>query len=80
MADKIFAFVINGEIFYTMRIPEEVAFEPIIAGMRSSPEVIEVTQFEDVAPSWRIIDGILYRPAVDLHYHYDEGPGYEVDE
>lgn len=80
MTDKIFAFAINGEIFHTMRVPEEPAFEPLIAGMRSSPEIIEVTQFEDVSPSWRIIDGILYRPAVDLHPQHDEGPGYEVDE
>lgn len=79
MSQKKFAFVINNEIFHIMNIPDQPELEGLIAGMRSGPQIIEVTGFEDISPSWRIIDGMLYKPAVDFN-NIDDGPGYELDD
>jgi len=79
MSEKVFAFVINGEVFHIMKLPDDPQFDGIIAGLRSGPQVIEVTGFDDISPAWRVIDGMLYRPASDP-YHNQEGPGYELDD
>jgi hypothetical protein len=79
MSEKIFAFVINNEIFHIMKLPDSPNFDGVIAGLRSGPQIIEATGFDDISPSWRFIDGVLYRPAAEPHYH-DEGPGYELDD
>jgi hypothetical protein len=52
---KIFAFIINGEVFHTMTIEKNPNTEGLIAGMLSSPTIVDASDVEGLEdyPFWK---------------------------
>jgi len=51
---KIFAFIVNGEVFHTMTIEKNPNTEGLIAGMLSSPIIVDASEVEGLKdyPLW----------------------------
>jgi hypothetical protein len=52
---KVFAFIINGEVFHTMTIEENSNTEGLIAGMFSEPKIVDASGVEGLKdyPFWK---------------------------
>ena len=60
-----FAFVIDGDVFHYLQIPEDPGLEGVIAGLRSGPMVVEVPDYmlEQMGADWKYIDGQFIAPS-----------------
>jgi hypothetical protein len=52
---KIFAFIVNGEVFHTMTIEKNINTEGLISGMLSEPKIVDASSVEDLGsyPFWK---------------------------
>jgi len=50
MNELKFAFVIDGEVFHYLTVPDDPGFQGAIAGLRSGPQVIELPENTDFFP------------------------------
>jgi hypothetical protein len=75
MGIKNFAFVVGEDVFTVFSLDENMeGAEPMIAGLRSKPVIIE-TETKGISIGWKYIDGEFWAPAAP-----QEGPGYELDD
>lgn len=60
-----FAFVIDGDVFHYLQIPEDPGLEGVIAGLRSGPMLVEVPDYlpERMGADWKYIDGEFVAPS-----------------
>jgi len=60
-----FAFVIDGDVFHYLQIPNDPSLEGVIAGLRSGPIVVEVPEGmpERMGPDWKYVDGQFVPPS-----------------
>jgi hypothetical protein len=77
---KTFVFVADEDVFHTFRIEDAQYAEPLIAGMRSNPIVVEVTGQEHYSTElgWKYSNGSFYRADQPVPVIIDEDD-YEVD-
>lgn len=68
MKDLTFAFVIDGDVFHYLQIPDDPRLEGVIAGLRSGPQVVEVpeTMPAQLGPDWKYVDGKFVAPEVQM--------------
>lgn len=45
---KVFAFIVDGDVFHTMTVPGEASMIKLIAGLQSDPKVIDVSHMPDI--------------------------------
>lgn len=52
---KIFAFIVDGDVFHTMTVPDEASMSKLVAGLQSDPKVIDVSHMPDIRfqPGWK---------------------------
>tara|TARA_B110000259_G_scaffold185611_1_gene235031 strand:+ start:9166 stop:9414 length:249 start_codon:yes stop_codon:yes gene_type:complete len=77
---KRYGFVIDGELFHILGIPESQGLEKLHAGMQSFPMVIDISDRPEVqGAGWKFSDNEFYNdnPVTDSA---DDGPGYELDD
>ncbi len=77
---KTFVFVADEDVFHTFRIESTQYAEPLIAGMKSNPIVIDVTGQEHYStePGWKYANGSFYRADQSAPVVIDEDD-YEVE-
>lgn len=72
MDEKTFAFIVDGDIFHFMKVPNDERFAGIIAGLQSKPQIIEVP--EDV-PLMQYPDGWRY-----VNNRFEPKPQYIIED
>jgi hypothetical protein len=76
-SEKRFGFIIDGELFHVMHLPDDEPFQKTIAGMQSFPMVIDITDYPHVqGGGWKFENNEFYRDKDAVV----EGPGYELDD
>ena len=55
----VFAFIVDGDVFHTFEVERGSGTDRLIAGLRSNPIIVEVSENLDIAgkPGWHYIDG-----------------------
>lgn len=78
---KKVAFLVNGEIFHVMHIPQTPDYAGVYEGMLSSPEILDVSDKDFfIEPGTRMIDGEFYVPVSRfLPPSQSDQPDYEVE-
>lgn len=77
---KRYGFVIDGELFHILAIPEIDGLAKLHAGMQSFPMVIDISDRPEIQGlGWKFKDSEFYNdnPQSEI---FDEGPGYELDD
>lgn len=78
---KKIAFLINGEVFYVLHIPQVAEFHGVYEGIVSGPTIIDVSENDMfVEPGTRYIDGEFYVPVSKFIANTSEEPDYELDD
>lgn len=78
---KKIAFLVNGEVFYVLQIPQFPEFAGVYEGMLSEPQIVDVTNNDMfVERGTKYIDGEFYVPVSKfvVSNNHDE-PDYEVE-
>lgn len=79
-----FAFVADNDVFHFFQIPNIPQLDGVIAGLKSGPTVIEVTDIYNtiVDGKWKYIDGSFIRDIESKqldHNHSVDEDDYEVE-
>lgn len=77
---KRIAFLVNGEVFYILHIPQIPDFAGVYEGMVSSPQIVDISNDGFmVEPGSRMIDGEFYVPVSKFKIDNSSEPDYEVE-
>jgi hypothetical protein len=78
---KKIAFLINGEVFYVLHIPQVPEFQGVYEGIVSGPTMIDVSENDlFIEPGTRYMDGEFYVPVSKFVANTSAEPDYELDD
>ncbi len=74
---KVFAFIVDEDVFHFMTIPDQPQFAGVIAGLQSKPLLLDVTDRPELLTGgyWKYIDGEIVKHEFDT----PEDEDYEVE-
>ena len=66
---RVFAFIVDGDVFHFMMIPNDPELQGVIAGLNSQPMLLEVTGRQELykIAGWKYDyeSGTFYHPAAN---------------
>lgn len=74
---RVFAFIVDEDVFHFMTIPDEPQFAGIIAGLQSRPLLLDVTDKPELLMGgyWKYVNGEIVKHELPT----SEDEDYEVD-